>query len=216
MASFIGLATLERSVWLCPAPQVPHEMVAQFRDAYVEAEIHAPTLEDLGSQLEDSGATLHTYLDQLLQGLQKEAKEKFKGWVACPSADNTDLACKKVISGLPETYPEEPHLTTRNLFCLKTKQNRPLAMGLSTHATRRKSVSGDGQVAGLHMLGAQAMKPACWAPVQSLSPGCVTSGRSHGSLCLGSLSCRTDIINMARPGEGCWNTPWAGRAPDQP
>ncbi|XP_053772825.1 stAR-related lipid transfer protein 13 isoform X3 [Desmodus rotundus] len=81
--------------------EVPHEMVAQFRDAYVEAEIHAPTLEDLGTPLEDSGATFHTYLDQLLQGLQKEAKEKFKGWVTCSSTDNTDLAFKKVGDGNP-------------------------------------------------------------------------------------------------------------------
>ncbi|KAM5312816.1 stAR-related lipid transfer protein 13 isoform 1-T1 [Glossophaga mutica] len=81
--------------------EVPHEMVAQFRDAYVEAEVHAPTLEDLGTQLEDGGATFHAHLDQLLQGLQKEAKEKFKGWVACSSADNTDLAFRKVGDGNP-------------------------------------------------------------------------------------------------------------------
>ena len=115
---------------LCPVLQVPHEMVAQFRDAYVEAEIHAPTLEDLGTPLEDSGATFHTYLDQLLQGLQKEAKEKFKGWVTCSSTDNTDLAFKKVISGLPKTDPEEPHLTTRNVFCFLQKSSH-CAWGLA-------------------------------------------------------------------------------------
>ncbi|XP_054442518.1 stAR-related lipid transfer protein 13 isoform X2 [Pteronotus mesoamericanus] len=81
--------------------EVPHEMVAQLRDACAEAEIHAPTLEDLGAQLEDSGATFHTYLDQLLQGLQKDAKERFKGWVTCPSTDNTDLAFRKVGDGNP-------------------------------------------------------------------------------------------------------------------
>ncbi|KAM7111411.1 stAR-related lipid transfer protein 13 isoform 1-T1 [Molossus nigricans] len=81
--------------------EVPHEMVAQFHDSYVEAEIHAPTLEDLGAQLEEGGATFHTYLDQLVQGLQKEAKEKFKGWVTCSSPDNTDLAFKKVGDGNP-------------------------------------------------------------------------------------------------------------------
>lgn len=76
--------------------QVPHEMVAQSRDSYLEAEIHAPSLEDLGAQLAESGATFHTYLEHLVQGLQKEAKEKFKGWVTCSSPDNTDLAFKKV------------------------------------------------------------------------------------------------------------------------
>uniref|UniRef100_A0A8C3WHX3 StAR-related lipid transfer protein 13 n=1 Tax=Catagonus wagneri TaxID=51154 RepID=A0A8C3WHX3_9CETA len=76
--------------------EVPLEMVAQSHNSYVEAEIHPPTLEDLGTQLEESGATFLTYLEHLVQGLQREAKEKFKGWVTCSSADNTDLAFKKV------------------------------------------------------------------------------------------------------------------------
>ncbi|XP_028635570.1 stAR-related lipid transfer protein 13 isoform X2 [Grammomys surdaster] len=81
--------------------EVPHEMVAQSRNSYLEADIHAPSLEDLGAQLAESGATFHTYLEHLVQGLQKEAKEKFKGWVACSSPDNTDLAFKKVGDGNP-------------------------------------------------------------------------------------------------------------------
>ncbi|XP_010343300.2 stAR-related lipid transfer protein 13 isoform X1 [Saimiri boliviensis] len=81
--------------------EVPHELVAQSRNSYVEAEIHVPTLKELGTQLEESGATFHTYLNHLIQGLQKEAKEKFKGWVTCSSTDNTDLAFKKVGDGNP-------------------------------------------------------------------------------------------------------------------
>ncbi|XP_058132949.1 stAR-related lipid transfer protein 13 isoform X1 [Dasypus novemcinctus] len=81
--------------------QVPHEMLAQSHSAYVEAGVHSPTLEDLGRPLEGSGASLHTYLEQLAQGLQKEAKEKFKGWVACSSAHNAELAFKKVGDGNP-------------------------------------------------------------------------------------------------------------------
>ncbi|XP_076779940.1 stAR-related lipid transfer protein 13 isoform X3 [Arvicanthis niloticus] len=81
--------------------EVPYEMVAQSRNSYLEAEIHAPNLEDLGAQLAESGATFHTYLEHLVQGLQKEAKEKFKGWVTCSSPDNTDLAFKKVGDGNP-------------------------------------------------------------------------------------------------------------------
>ncbi|XP_023387374.1 stAR-related lipid transfer protein 13 [Pteropus vampyrus] len=81
--------------------QVPLEMLAQSRNSYAEAEVHAPTLEDLGTQLEESGATFHTYLEHLIHGLQKEAKEKFKGWVTCSSTDNTDLAFKKVGDGNP-------------------------------------------------------------------------------------------------------------------
>ncbi|XP_058897559.1 stAR-related lipid transfer protein 13 isoform X2 [Kogia breviceps] len=81
--------------------EVPLEMVAQSHNSYMEAEIHPPTLEDLGAQLEESGATFHTYLEHLIQGLQKEAKEKFKGWVTCSNTDNTDLAFKKVGDGHP-------------------------------------------------------------------------------------------------------------------
>ncbi|XP_051018779.1 stAR-related lipid transfer protein 13 isoform X2 [Acomys russatus] len=81
--------------------EVPHEMVAQSQSSYLEAEIHAPSLEDLGAQLAESGATFHTYLEHLVQGLQKEAKEKFKGWVTCSSPNNTDLAFKKVGDGNP-------------------------------------------------------------------------------------------------------------------
>ncbi|XP_029333350.1 stAR-related lipid transfer protein 13 isoform X7 [Mus caroli] len=81
--------------------EVPQEMVAQSRDSYLEAEIHVPSLEDLGAQLAENGATFYTYLEHLIQGLQKEAKEKFKGWVTCSSPDNTDLAFKKVGDGHP-------------------------------------------------------------------------------------------------------------------
>lgn len=81
--------------------EVPHEMVVQSRSSYLEAEIHSPSLEDLGTQLAENGATFHTYLEHLVQGLQKEAREKFKGWVTCSSPDNTDLAFKKVGDGNP-------------------------------------------------------------------------------------------------------------------
>lgn len=81
--------------------EVPLEMVTQSHSSYVEAEVHAPTLDELGTQVENSGESFHTYLDQLVQNLQKEAKEKFKGWVTCSSTDNTDLAFKKVGDGNP-------------------------------------------------------------------------------------------------------------------
>ncbi|XP_074072153.1 stAR-related lipid transfer protein 13 isoform X2 [Macrotis lagotis] len=81
--------------------EVPHDMVAQSRNSYMEAEIHSPTLEDLGKQLEENGGNFHVYLEHLIQGLQKEAKEKFKGWVTCSSTDSTDLAFKKVGDGNP-------------------------------------------------------------------------------------------------------------------
>lgn len=101
-----------------PLAQVPREMVAQSCTSYAEADIHAPTLEDLGSQLEGSGATFHTYLDHLVQGLQKEAKEKFRGWVTCSSTDNTDLAFKKVIAGVGKHDPQRATFDHREFVLL--------------------------------------------------------------------------------------------------
>lgn len=130
-------------------------MVAQFHNSYVEAEIHTPTLEDLGTQVEESGATFHTYLDQLIQGLQKEAKEKFKGWVTCSSTDNTDLAFKKVIS-VVENYPQK---TTSNnqeiVFALKTAT----VYRLGTHMNMSKTLASDCEAIMLHIIKMQTVKP---------------------------------------------------------
>ncbi|XP_019380029.1 PREDICTED: stAR-related lipid transfer protein 13 isoform X3 [Gavialis gangeticus] len=81
--------------------EVPHDMVAQSRNSYVEAEIHSPTLEELGKQIDEEGGTYQMYIESLLQNLQKEAKEKFKGWITCPSIESTELTYKKVGDGNP-------------------------------------------------------------------------------------------------------------------
>ncbi|XP_028904308.1 stAR-related lipid transfer protein 13 isoform X3 [Ornithorhynchus anatinus] len=81
--------------------EVPYEIVAQSQNSYVEAGICPLTMEELGKQLEEEGSHLQMYLESLSQGLQKEAKDKFRGWVACPSVDNADLAFKKVGDGNP-------------------------------------------------------------------------------------------------------------------
>lgn len=72
-------------------------MVAQSRNSYVDAEVHSPTLDELGKQVDEEGGNYQMYLESLMQNLQKEAKEKFKGWVTCSSPENTELAYKKVI-----------------------------------------------------------------------------------------------------------------------
>ncbi|XP_048388389.1 stAR-related lipid transfer protein 13-like isoform X2 [Stegostoma tigrinum] len=81
--------------------QIPQDMMMQSRNSYIEADAHPLTLEELGKQLEDEGANYQTYLENLIQNLQKEAREKFKNWVACPCPDNTELAYKKVGDGHP-------------------------------------------------------------------------------------------------------------------
>ncbi|KAJ8256456.1 hypothetical protein COCON_G00186080 [Conger conger] len=101
--------------------EIPHEMVTQSRNSYVDADLHPPTLEELCKQLEeDDGAyhthadgpgayhthadgpgAYHTHTDGLVQRLLKEARDKSKGWASCSSTDNTELSYKKVGDGNP-------------------------------------------------------------------------------------------------------------------
>ncbi|KAF4788051.1 StAR-related lipid transfer protein 13 [Turdus rufiventris] len=81
--------------------EVPHEMITQSRNSYVDAEVHSPTLDELGKQVDEEGGNYQMYLETLMQNLQKEAKEKFKGWVTCSSVENAELAYKKVGDGNP-------------------------------------------------------------------------------------------------------------------
>lgn len=76
--------------------QIPHEMVTQSRNSYVEADLHASTLGELCKQLEDDDGTYPTHMEGRLQNLLKEAREKSKYWVSCSSSDNTELYYKKV------------------------------------------------------------------------------------------------------------------------
>nr|XP_060626820.1 stAR-related lipid transfer protein 13 isoform X1 [Anolis sagrei ordinatus] len=81
--------------------EIPHEMVTQSRNSYIEAEVHPPTLQELGKQMDEEGGSFQTYLEGLVQNLCKEAKDKFKGWVTCSSIENTDLSYRKVGDGNP-------------------------------------------------------------------------------------------------------------------
>ncbi|XP_029965196.1 stAR-related lipid transfer protein 13 isoform X1 [Salarias fasciatus] len=81
--------------------EIPHEMVSQSRNSYVEADLHAPTIHELCKQLEDDDGTYQTHMEGRLQNLLKEAREKSKYWVSCSSSDNTELYYKKVGDGNP-------------------------------------------------------------------------------------------------------------------
>ncbi|XP_041662147.1 stAR-related lipid transfer protein 13 isoform X2 [Cheilinus undulatus] len=81
--------------------EIPHEMVTQSRNSYVEADLHAPTIDELCKQLEDDDGTYQTHMEGRLQNLLKEAREKSKYWVSCSSSDNTELFYKKVGDGNP-------------------------------------------------------------------------------------------------------------------
>ncbi|KAM9318511.1 stAR-related lipid transfer protein 13 isoform 2-T2 [Pholidichthys leucotaenia] len=81
--------------------EIPHEMVTQSRNSYVEADLHAPTIDELSKQFEDDDGTYQTHMEGRLQNLLKEAREKSKYWVSCSSSDNTELFYKKVGDGNP-------------------------------------------------------------------------------------------------------------------
>ncbi|XP_062241405.1 stAR-related lipid transfer protein 13 isoform X2 [Platichthys flesus] len=81
--------------------EIPHEMVTQSRNSYVEADLHAPTIEELCKQLEDDDGTHQMHMEGRLQNLLKDAREKSKYWVSCSSSDNTELYYKKVGDGNP-------------------------------------------------------------------------------------------------------------------
>ncbi|XP_067220767.1 stAR-related lipid transfer protein 13 isoform X2 [Chanodichthys erythropterus] len=86
--------------------EIPHEMVTQSRNSYVEAELQAPTIEELCKRQhqeeegEDEGSW-PAFMEARLQGLLKESREKAKGWVSCQSTGNTELSYKKVGDGNP-------------------------------------------------------------------------------------------------------------------
>ncbi|KAK0150124.1 StAR-related lipid transfer protein 13 [Merluccius polli] len=71
------------------------------RNSYVEADLRAPTVSELCRQLEEDDGTLPTHMENRLQNLLREAREKSKYWVSCSSADNTELSYKKVGDGNP-------------------------------------------------------------------------------------------------------------------
>ncbi|KAI7801103.1 stAR-related lipid transfer protein 13 isoform X2 [Triplophysa rosa] len=85
--------------------EIPHEMVTQSRNSYVEAELQAPTMEELCKPQQDEDGedegSWSSFMEARLQGLLKEAREKAKGWVSCQSTGNTELSYKKVGDGNP-------------------------------------------------------------------------------------------------------------------
>nr|XP_020468760.1 stAR-related lipid transfer protein 13-like isoform X2 [Monopterus albus] len=81
--------------------EIPHEMITQSRNSYVEADLHAPTIDELCKQLEDDDGTYQTHMEGRLQNLLKEGREKSKHWVSCSSSDNTEVSYKKVGDGNP-------------------------------------------------------------------------------------------------------------------
>ncbi|XP_067253840.1 stAR-related lipid transfer protein 13 isoform X5 [Chanodichthys erythropterus] len=90
-------------------PEIPQEMFSQSRNSYMEAELLAPSLDELckkhsqqdEEEEEEEDSTYRSYLESLIQNLTKEAKDKTKGWVARSNIDSIELSFKKVGDGTP-------------------------------------------------------------------------------------------------------------------
>ncbi|XP_006893622.1 PREDICTED: rho GTPase-activating protein 7 isoform X1 [Elephantulus edwardii] len=80
--------------------QVPEEM-SRCRNSYTEQELKPLTLEALGRLSNDESANYHHFLQDCMDSLFKEVKEKFKGWVNYSTSDQAELSFKKVSEGPP-------------------------------------------------------------------------------------------------------------------
>lgn len=77
-------------------PQIPEEM-SRGRNSYTEQDLRPLSLEELrGSSSNTEPSDYHCYLQDCVDDLLKEMKEKFKGWVSCSTSEQADLAYKKV------------------------------------------------------------------------------------------------------------------------
>uniref|UniRef100_A0A5F9D1K9 Rho GTPase-activating protein 7 n=1 Tax=Oryctolagus cuniculus TaxID=9986 RepID=A0A5F9D1K9_RABIT len=80
--------------------QVPEEM-SRCRNSYTEQELKPLTLEALGRLGSEEAADYKHFLQDCMDSLFKEIKEKFKGWVSHPTAEQAELSYKKVSEGPP-------------------------------------------------------------------------------------------------------------------
>ena len=78
----------------CPS-QVPEEM-SRCRNSYTEQELKPLTLEALGRLCNDDSADYQHFLQDCVDSLFKEVKEKFKGWVSYSTSEQAELSYKKV------------------------------------------------------------------------------------------------------------------------
>lgn len=74
-----------------PLSQIPEEM-NRCRNSYVEQALLPKRLEELGGEAK-RGSVLQESLDTLL----KEAKDKFRGYDSCSTPEHVELAYRKVI-----------------------------------------------------------------------------------------------------------------------
>lgn len=133
-------------------------MVTQSRNSYVEADLHAPTMEELFKSLEEDDGTYQTHMELRLQGLLKEARDKAKGWLSCSSTDNTELHYKKVGLGPGGCWVEIPRQWWRK---------RSEGWGRKDRREREGRSEGWGRIGGRglreRMTGKMVVVTGCWS-----------------------------------------------------
>lgn len=87
---------------LCVSSQVPEEM-SRCRNSYTEQELKPLTLEALGHLSNNQSADYKHFLQDCVDSLFKEVKEKFKGWVNYSTSEQAELSYKKVSVSLLTT-----------------------------------------------------------------------------------------------------------------
>ncbi|KAM6940538.1 rho GTPase-activating protein 7 [Xenentodon cancila] len=79
--------------------RIPEEM-NRCRNSYVEQALLPPRLQELlGEDAGDGG--YRVFLQDSLDALLKDAKDKFKGYDSCSTPEHAELACRKVHDGFP-------------------------------------------------------------------------------------------------------------------
>ncbi|XP_038056536.1 rho GTPase-activating protein 7-like isoform X2 [Patiria miniata] len=79
---------------------VPEDLMTKCHFSYID--LGEPVeLEELGRKSCEEPGDYMSHMESCLQGLLKESRDKFKGWVTCPAVDNVDVAYKKVGDGHP-------------------------------------------------------------------------------------------------------------------
>ncbi|XP_032387019.1 rho GTPase-activating protein 7 isoform X2 [Etheostoma spectabile] len=79
--------------------RIPEEM-NRCRNSYVEQALLPQRLEDLAGEEAGQGG-YRAYLQNSLDALLKDAKDKFKGYDSCSTPEHVELACRKVHDGFP-------------------------------------------------------------------------------------------------------------------
>lgn len=88
-----------------PSSQIPEEM-NRCRNSYMEQALLPRRLEDLAGEEAGRGG-YRSYLQDSLDALLKEAKDKFKGYDSCSTPEHAELAYRKVrVLAGPSSEPQ--------------------------------------------------------------------------------------------------------------